>query len=125
MRTPIAHALAWPHRIASGAAFLDFSRLARLEFTAPDFGRFPCLRLAFAALEAGGTAPAILNAANEVAVRAFLERRIRFTDIAVVVERALGRVVPRAADDLAPILEDDALARNVAGEWVAARALEV
>ena len=124
MRTPIAHALAWPHRMASGAAFLDFSRL-QLEFQAPDFARFPCLRLAFAALEAGGTAPAILNAANEVAVRAFLERRIRFTEIAVVVERALERVVPRAADALAPILEADALARSAAGEWVAARALEV
>ncbi len=124
MRTPIAHALAWPHRMASGAAFLDFSRL-QLEFQAPDFARFPCLRLAFAALEAGGTAPAVLNAANEVAVRAFLERRIRFTEIAVVVERALERVVPRAADALAPILEADALARSAAGEWVAARALEV
>jgi 1-deoxy-D-xylulose-5-phosphate reductoisomerase len=124
MRTPIAHALAWPHRMASGAAFLDFSRL-QLEFQAPDFARFPCLRLAFAALEAGGTAPAILNAANEVAVRAFLERRIRFTEIAVVVERALERVVPRAADALTPILEADALARSAAGEWVAARALEV
>ncbi len=124
MRTPIAHALAWPRRMASGAAFLDFSRL-QLEFQAPDFARFPCLRLAFAALEAGGTAPAILNAANEVAVRAFLERRIRFTEIAVVVERALERVAPRAADALAPILEADALARSAAGEWVAARALEV
>ncbi len=124
MRTPIAHALAWPHRMASGAAFLDFSRL-QLEFQAPDFARFPCLRLAFAALEAGGTAPAILNAANEVAVCAFLERRIRFTEIAVVVERALERVVPRAADALAPILEADALARSSAGEWVATRALEV
>ena len=124
MRTPIAHALAWPRRMASGAAFLDFFRL-QLEFQAPDFARFPCLRLAFAALEAGGTAPAILNAANEVAVRAFLERRIRFTEIAVVVERALERVAPRAADALAPILEADALARSAAGEWVAARALEV
>mgnify|MGYP000850457414 FL=1 len=125
MRTPIAHALAWPRRMASGAAFLDFFRLAQLEFQAPDFGRFPCLRLAFAALEAGGTAPAILNAANEVAVRAFLERRIRFTDIAPAVERALERVAPRAADTLAPILEDDARARAVADEWVVARALEV
>lgn len=118
MRTPIAHALAWPRRLVSGTAFLDFSRLAQLEFQAPDFGRFPCLRLAFAALEAGGTTPTILNAANEVAVQAFLERRIRFTDIAAVVEHALEWIVPHAADVLAPILEDDALARNVAGEWV-------
>jgi len=125
MRTPIAHALAWPGRMASGASFLDFFGLGPLEFQAPDFGRFPCLRLAFAALEAGGTAPAILNAANEVAVRAFLERRIRFTDIAPAVERALERVAPRAADTLAPILEDDARARAVADEWLVARALEV
>jgi 1-deoxy-D-xylulose-5-phosphate reductoisomerase len=125
MRTPIAHALAWPGRMASGASFLDFFGLGPLEFQAPDFDRFPCLRLAFAALEAGGTAPAILNAANEVAVRAFLERRIRFTDIAPAVERTLERVAPRAADTLAPILEDDARARAVADEWLAARALEV
>ena len=125
MRTPIAHALAWPGRMASGASFLDFFGLGPLEFQAPDFGRFPCLRLAFAALEAGGTAPAILNAANEVAVRAFLERRIRFTDIAPAVERALERVAPRAAAALAPILEDDARARAVADEWLVARALEV
>lgn len=125
MRTPIAHALAWPRRISSGAKFLDFSRLARLEFQAPDLGRFPCLRLAFTALAAGGTMPAILNAANEVAVQAFLERRIRFTDIAAVVEHVLERGVSRAADALAPILEDDALARNAANEWLAARAAEV
>ncbi|NJO20567.1 MAG: 1-deoxy-D-xylulose-5-phosphate reductoisomerase, partial [Spirulinaceae cyanobacterium RM2_2_10] len=68
MRTPIAHALAWPRRLASGASFLDFARMGTLEFQAPDLARFPCLRLAFAALETGGTAPAILNAANEVAV---------------------------------------------------------
>jgi 1-deoxy-D-xylulose-5-phosphate reductoisomerase len=124
MRTPIAHALAWPRRLASGAAFLDFARLASLEFQAPDFVRFPCLQLAFAALDAGGTAPAILNAANEAAVQAFLERRIRFTDIATVVEQALERVVPRGVDTLATILADDALARAVAGEWIAARASE-
>jgi 1-deoxy-D-xylulose-5-phosphate reductoisomerase len=124
MRTPIAHALAWPRRLASGAAFLDFARLASLEFQAPNFARFPCLQLAFAALDAGGTAPAILNAANEVAVQAFLDRRIRFTDIAAVVEQALERVSPRGVDTLATILTDDAQARAVAGEWIAARASE-
>ncbi len=124
MRTPIAHALAWPRRLASGAAFLDFARLGPLEFQAPDFARFPCLRLAFAALDAGGTAPAILNAANEVAVQAFLDRRIRYTDIAAVVERTLERVSPRGVDTLATILADDARARAVAGEWIAARASE-
>jgi 1-deoxy-D-xylulose-5-phosphate reductoisomerase len=124
MRTPITHALAWPRRLASGVAFLDFTRLASLEFHAPDYARFPCLRLAFAALDAGGTAPAILNAANEVAVQAFLDRRIRFTDIAVVVERTLEQVTPRGVDTLATILADDARARAVAGERIAARASE-
>ncbi|HRE55253.1 MAG TPA: 1-deoxy-D-xylulose-5-phosphate reductoisomerase, partial [Candidatus Competibacter sp.] len=125
MRTPIAHALAWPRRLASGAAFLDFFQLRPLEFQPPDFNRFPCLRLAFAALAAGGTAPAILNAANEVAVRAFLERKIRFTDIASVVEHVQGQVARRAADTLEWILEDDASARAEADGWIAARALEV
>jgi 1-deoxy-D-xylulose-5-phosphate reductoisomerase len=125
MRTPIAHALAWPRRLTSGTAFLDFARLAQLEFQAPDFARFTCLRLAFAALVAGGTAPAILNAANEVAVQAFLDRHIRFTDIAAVVEHTLEQVSRHAAETLAVILEDDARARGVASEWVAARALEV
>ena len=125
MRTPIAHALAWPRRMGSGVAFLDFARLGRLEFEAPDFARFPCLRLAVAALVRGGTTPAILNAANEVAVQAFLERRIRFTDIAVVVEHVLERVSGHEADALAGILDDDARARAVARDWIAARAAEV
>lgn len=122
MRTPIAHALAWPKRMDSGVAFLDFPRLGALEFQAPDFARFPALRLARAALAAGGTAPAILNAANEMAVQAFLDRRIRFTAIAAVVERTLGQIAGRAAETLAAILDDDARARVVAGEQVAALA---
>ena len=125
MRTPIAHALAWPRRLTSGVAFLDFARLGKLEFQAPDFARFPCLRLAFAALEAGGTAPAVLNAANEVAVQAFLDRRIRFTDIAAVVEHALERVPTSAAEELAAILDGDSQARTVVARWIAARTLEV
>ena len=125
MRTPIAHALAWPGRMDSGVAFLDFARLATLEFQPPDFARFPALRLAFAALAAGGTAPAILNAANEVAVQAFLDRRIRFTAIPAVVERTLEQVAGRAAATLATILDDDARARAAAGERVAALAVEV
>jgi 1-deoxy-D-xylulose-5-phosphate reductoisomerase len=120
MRTPIAHALAWPRRLASGAAFLDFTQVASLEFTAPDFSRFPCLELAFAALAEGGTAPVILNAANEIAVQAFLDRRIRYTNIHTVVQYALERVSRRAIASLAVILDDDAQARTVAGEWVAA-----
>ncbi len=124
MRTPIAHALAWPQRLASGAAFLNFTQLAKLEFQTPDFGRFPGLQLAFAALETGGTAPAILNAANEVAVQAFLERRIRFTAIAAVVEWALEQVAVSAVETLTTILDADADARRVANEWIAARTPE-
>ncbi|MCC9000993.1 MAG: 1-deoxy-D-xylulose-5-phosphate reductoisomerase, partial [Candidatus Contendobacter sp.] len=125
MRTPIAHALAWPQRLASGVAFLDFTRLAPLEFQAPDLARFPSLRLAFAALEAGGTAPTILNAANEVAVQAFLEQRIRFTAIATIVRHALEQVSKRAAASLEAILDADALARATAAEWIIAHASEV
>lgn len=121
MRTPIAHALAWPQRLASGSSFLDFTQGARLEFTAPDFTRFPCLTLAFAALTAGGTTPAILNSANEIAVQAFLDGQIRYTDIHTVVQYTLERVHGRPVASLAAILDDDAQARTVAGEWVAAR----
>ncbi len=119
MRTPIAHALAWPQRLASGSTFLDFAQIAKLEFMTPDFTRFPCLKLAFAALEAGGTAPAILNSANEIAVQAFLDGRIRYTDIYTVVQSTLERVNGRPVASLAVILDDDAQARAVAGEWVA------
>ncbi|MBK8184035.1 MAG: 1-deoxy-D-xylulose-5-phosphate reductoisomerase [Candidatus Competibacteraceae bacterium] len=121
MRTPIAQALAWPQRMSSGAPSLDFFQLAQLEFQAPDFQRFPCLRLAIAALAAGGTAPTVLNAANEIAVEAFLEGRLRFTDIPAAVEYTLGQVTPRAAEHLNQILEHDAQARRAAGEWVARR----
>lgn len=125
MRTPIAHALAWPQRLASGVAFLDFTRLAPLEFQEPDLVRFPCLRLAFAALEVGGTAPTILNAANEVAVQAFLEQRIRFTAIAAVVRHTLEQVSTHAVASLEAILAADALARATAIEWIIAQTSEV
>jgi 1-deoxy-D-xylulose-5-phosphate reductoisomerase len=121
MRTPIAHALAWPRRLTSGVAFLDFTKVAKLEFQAPDFARFPCLKLAFAALDVGGTAPAILNAANEIAVQAFLDRKIRFTDIAAVVQYTLEQVNRHAATSLAVILDADAQARVAASDWIAAR----
>ncbi len=121
MRTPIAHALAWPRRLTSGVAFLDFTQVAKLEFQAPDFARFPCLKLAFAALEAGETAPAILNAANEIAVQAFLDRKIRFTDIAAVVQYTLEQVNRRAATSLTVVLDADAQARAAASDWIAAR----
>jgi 1-deoxy-D-xylulose-5-phosphate reductoisomerase len=114
MQVPIAHALAWPGRIATPARRLDLARAGVLEFSAPDLDHFPALRLARDALEAGGGAPAILNAANEVAVAAFLERRIGFLDIAAVVAEVLAALGTRPADDLAQVLALDALAREAA-----------
>jgi 1-deoxy-D-xylulose-5-phosphate reductoisomerase len=119
MRTPIAHALAWPERIESGVGSLDMFAVARLDFEAPDLGRFPCLRLAMEAMQAGGTAPTILNAANEVAVEAFLEDRIGFTAIARVIEQTLEAMPVREADALATIFEDDREARAVAQDKIA------
>jgi len=114
MRTPIAHALAWPERIPSGVRPLDIMEAGRLDFEAPDMDRFPALRLAYEAWEQGGTAPAILNAANEVAVQAFLDRQISFTAISRVIEATLSQCTPREANSLANILEDDQLARDTA-----------
>jgi 1-deoxy-D-xylulose-5-phosphate reductoisomerase len=90
MRTPIAHALGWPHRIASPSRRLDFGEFTQMTFEKPDLSRFPCLELARACLQIGGAAPTILNAANEVAVEQFLERRIGFSGIARTVERTLN-----------------------------------
>ncbi len=95
MRTPIAQALAYPDRIAAGVDPLDLARHGPLTFEAPDHARFPCLALAYEALAAGGTAPAVLNAANEVAVAAFLDGRIRYTDIAPACADALARLPAR------------------------------
>lgn len=114
MRIPIAHALAWPERIESGAPVLDLTALARLDFSEPDLHAFPCLRLACEALEAGGTAPAILNAANEVAVAAFLNGRLGFLGIAAIVNEALNRIALSSAESLDAVLAADAQARNVA-----------
>ncbi len=114
MRTPIAHALAWPERIESGVADLNIFDVARLDFEAADLNRFPCLRLAIDSMEAGGTAPAILNAANEIAVEAFLNEQIGFTAIAKVIEQTLAQVARRDADRLETIFEADAEARVMA-----------
>jgi 1-deoxy-D-xylulose-5-phosphate reductoisomerase len=122
MRVPIAHALAHPERIDSGAQPLDLVSIKTLSFEKPDPSRFPCLRLAYAALDAGGTAAAVLNAANEVAVAAFLERRLAFTGIARVIEQTMARVPARAADDLEAILAADTDARRAAGAQVLALA---
>lgn len=121
MRTPIAHALAWPERVESGAQALDLIALARLDFEAVEPARFPCLELASAALAQGGTATAILNAANEVAVQAFLERRLGYTGIARVIEATLAAVAGRDAASLQSILEDDAAARAHAVQLIAQR----
>jgi 1-deoxy-D-xylulose-5-phosphate reductoisomerase len=116
MRTPIAHALAYPERIASGVASLDLAAIARLEFEAPDTQRFPCLALARGALASGG-GPCVLNAANEIAVDAFLARRIAFTEIAQVVARVLDTLGGTAAPtDLGAVLALDARARALARE---------
>lgn len=118
MRTPIAHALAWPERVDSGVAPLDLFRVGRLDFQEPDEGRFPCLRLARQAAEAGGSAPAMLNAANEIAVAAFLERRIRFTEIASIIDEVLNREAALAVESLDAVVEADARARAAAQQWL-------
>ncbi len=122
MRIPIAHALAWPRRIATDCSRLDLARLVRLEFFAPDPVRFPALRLARDALRAGGGAPTILNAANEVAVAAFLARRIGFLDIAATVETVLDRLGAPPAEALDAVRDLDAISRRHAERIAAARA---
>ena len=119
MRTPIAHALAWPERIASGVPALNFAQLTALTFEAPDLQRFPCLRLAKEAMTAGGTHPAVLNAANEVAVAAFLAGKLDFLGIARVIEQVLNEIPVSAAEELATILAADAEARQRAHAIVA------
>jgi 1-deoxy-D-xylulose-5-phosphate reductoisomerase len=116
MRTALAHGLAWPGRIDAGVPPLDLAALSRLDFEKPDLQAFPCLGLAYAALRAGGTAPAILNAANEVAVCAFLESRLPFLAIADLIEATLSALPAEPADELAVLLECDARARRKAGE---------
>ncbi|VVQ06095.1 1-deoxy-D-xylulose 5-phosphate reductoisomerase [Pseudomonas fluorescens] len=118
MRTPIANALAWPERIDSGVAPLDLFAIARLDFQAPDEERFPCLRLARQAAEAGKSAPAMLNAANEVAVAAFLDERVRYLEIASIIEEVLNLEPVVAVDDLDAVFTADAKARLLAGQWL-------
>jgi 1-deoxy-D-xylulose-5-phosphate reductoisomerase len=122
MRIPIAHTLAWPHRITTRSPRLDLASVGRLEFAPPDEIRFPALRIARACLQAGGGAPTILNAANEIAVAAFLARKIGFLDIAAVVEATLDRLGDCPADTLDGVVGLDATARRAAENFVADRA---
>ncbi|MEM7408050.1 MAG: 1-deoxy-D-xylulose-5-phosphate reductoisomerase [Pseudomonadota bacterium] len=122
MRTPIAHALAWPERAESGVGSLDFFSLGQLQFEAPDFARFPCLRLCIEAARAGGDASTILNAANEVAVESFLNGNLRFPHIARVVEQGLEAACTTAPSTIEAVLAVDALARERAREHVGALA---
>ncbi|MFZ9238026.1 MAG: 1-deoxy-D-xylulose-5-phosphate reductoisomerase [Burkholderiaceae bacterium] len=111
MRTPIAHALAYPERIDSGVDAIDLARIGQLDFRKPDFLRFPCLQLAFDVLQSGGCAPAVLNAANEIAVQAFLDGRIGFSRIAQLIAETLHRVPSAAVDTLDSLLAQDQAAR--------------
>lgn len=122
MRTPIAHALAYPQRIDAGVAQLDLAAIACLQFEKPDLQRFPCLRLAFETLAAGGDRAAVLNAANEIAVSAFLERRIRFDQIAALVDLTLARIPLCQPESLEHVLAIDAEARAVAAQQIPLRA---
>ncbi len=116
MRTALAYGLAWPERIDSGVAPLDLAALARFDFQPPDLEAFPCLGLAYAALREGGTAPAVLNAANEVAVDAFLNGRLPFLGISALIESTLSSMTTEPADDLAVLLAHDNEARHRARE---------
>ncbi|MCP4127512.1 MAG: 1-deoxy-D-xylulose-5-phosphate reductoisomerase [Gammaproteobacteria bacterium] len=118
MRTPIAHALAWPDRIESGVAGLDLFSVGRLDFEPPDEVRFPCLALAYRAIREGGTAPAVLNAANEVAVEAFLNARISFTAIPEIIESVMDQTPVTEALNLDQILDADQQARSMADQAI-------
>lgn len=119
MRTPIAYGLGWPERLVSGVAPLDLVAMARLDFEAPDESRFPCLRLAREAVATGGTAMAVCNAANEVAVAAFLDHQIRFTDIPAVIERTLERMDIVEPTAVSVVESADAQARELAEGFLA------
>jgi 1-deoxy-D-xylulose-5-phosphate reductoisomerase len=118
MRTPIAYALAYPERIDAGVEPLDLFKIAHLDFHAPDFARFPCLRLAYDALAAGGTAPSILNAANEIAVAAFLDRQLPFLGIPQLISATLDNLPVGPEGNLSDVLAADAQARQVATQMV-------
>ena len=119
MRTPIAHSLAYPERVEAGVNWLDLAKIGTLTFESPDLRRFPCLGLAYQALAAGGAAPAILNAANEEVVAAFLDRRIGYPAIAATLDRVLQTLAGQPADSLDDLMAADSAARAVARELMA------
>jgi 1-deoxy-D-xylulose-5-phosphate reductoisomerase len=121
MRTPIACALAWPERVEAGVEPVDFTALSALEFERVDLERFPCVRLAAEAMRRGGTAPALLNAANEIAVESFLEERLAFTQIPEVIEHVLSEASVEPLDTLERVYAADIEARAAARRWVARR----
>lgn len=121
MRTPIAYAMAWPERIAAGVEPLDLFKIARLDFHAPDFERFRCLQLAYDVLAAGGTASAILNAANEVVVAAFLERDLPFLGIARLNEAVLSALPAGPQGNLGDVMAADVEARHLASQMIRER----
>ena len=121
MRTPIAYSLMWPERGVSGVKSLDLCAVQRLEFEQPDFGRFPCLRLAKEAIQAGGTAPTVLNAANEIAVSAFLDLKIKFLDIPELVEFALSKHTVGVANSLDHIISADKETRDIVSQRIGSK----
>lgn len=125
MRTPIANAMAWPERIDSGVESLDLFDIARLDFEEPDMQRFPCLRLAYEAIQKGGTATSVLNAANEIAVEAFLENRLGFTAIPDVIEETMANVKAIEANTLEDVLNADATSREYAKQLVTENKMSV
>ncbi len=118
MRTPIAYALGYPERLQSGVGSLDLFKIGQLDFEAPDTNKFPCLRLAYEALKLGGNAAAILNAANEIAVEAFIQKAIKFTDIPRLIEFVLNKSSIKEVSDLNMLIDTDASARDSAREWL-------
>lgn len=118
MRTPIAYSLAYPERMASGVAQIDLVQIARLTFERPDFKRFPCLKLAYDALQAGGSAPAIMNAANEVAVQAFLDRKIGFRAIDQLIARVMDKLPHGEVTDIETLFEQDRRAREITHSFI-------
>jgi len=122
MRTPIAYGLGYPERLSSGVSSLDLLTTSRLDFSAPDLERFPCLRIAYDALNLGGTAPAILNAANEVAVAAFLAEQIGFMDIPCMIETVLLAASIEQVESIAQLVAVDAMARQHASDWLSVHA---